>query len=367
MYQGRVYATTKEAANGKYKDKNGNILKFAYLYDTVLVDGYDTVHPNCRHRFSIFPPNAYTLDELAEFSRQSMQPFADTRSDSERKAYAEEQAVKRKRNASRRQYEEIKSYLPDEVPKTFAAWQRMKSTNSQRYQDLLEDYRTVKKTIANSEQSGIINFKDNNPYYKEITQKNIDNVPKLDVFDNNKLNLKYQQANKELLSKAMQYDTGTEVSIVYSTDMQPIKDHSYVIGNSGSVKIDNPNILYHAFHNHPSGNTLGIDDLMNFTRRERMLSLTASGNNGSIYIISRSLKNDSIGFRDFIKDRCKEKFFSIDDKMYSYQEIYKGEVNILSLSDKSRDNFAKDLNRFCIECAKGGSEFGFKYISKKVT
>lgn len=156
MYQDRVYATTKEAANGKYKDKNGNPLLFPYIYDTVFVDGYDTVHPNCRHRFSIFPANAYTLDELAEFSRKSMQPFKDTRSDEERKAYAKEQAIKRKRNESRRQYEDVKRYLPDQAPKTFAGWQRMKSTNSQRYQDLMEDYRTTKKTIANSEQSSII-------------------------------------------------------------------------------------------------------------------------------------------------------------------------------------------------------------------
>ncbi len=156
MYQGRVYATTKEAANGKYKDKNGNPLLFSYIYDTVFVDGYDTVHPNCRHRFSIFPANAYTLDELAEFSRKSMQPFKDTRSDEERKAYAVEQAVKRKRNASRRQYEEVKSYLPDDAPKTFAAWQRMKSANSQSYQDLLDDYRTLRKSVANSDKSGIM-------------------------------------------------------------------------------------------------------------------------------------------------------------------------------------------------------------------
>ena len=130
MYQGRVYAVTKEAANGKYKDKDGNPLRFSYLYDTVLTEGYDTVHPNCRHRFSIFSPRAYTLDELAEFSRQSTQPFADTRSDAERKAYAKEQAIKRKRNASRRQYEKIKSCFPNDAPKTFAAWQRMKSANS---------------------------------------------------------------------------------------------------------------------------------------------------------------------------------------------------------------------------------------------
>lgn len=97
MYQGRVYALTKEAANGKYKGQDGRPLRFAYLYDTALVDGYNTIHPNCRHRFAIFPANAYTKDELAEFSRQSMQPFADLRSDTERKAYAREQAVKRKK------------------------------------------------------------------------------------------------------------------------------------------------------------------------------------------------------------------------------------------------------------------------------
>lgn len=155
MYQGRVYATTKEASNGKYKDKNGNPLLFPYIYDTAFVDGYDTVHPNCRHRFAVFPPNAYTLDELAEFSRQSMQPFVDNRSDEERKAYATEQAIKRKRNESRRQYEQIKSYLPDQAPKTFSGWQRMRSTKSQRYQDLMSDYRNIKKIIANANERGI--------------------------------------------------------------------------------------------------------------------------------------------------------------------------------------------------------------------
>lgn len=159
-YQGRVYATTKEAANGKYKDKNGNPLLFPYIYDTVFVDGYDTVHPNCRHRFAIFPANAYTLDELVEFSKQSMQPFEDTRSDEERKAYAKEQAIKRKRNESRRQYEDVKLYLPDQAPKTFAGWQRMKSAKSQRYLDLMEDYRYTKKVVANGSQNGIIEIED---------------------------------------------------------------------------------------------------------------------------------------------------------------------------------------------------------------
>lgn len=145
MYQGRVYALTKEAANGKYKGQKGQPLRFPYLYDTALTHGYSTIHPNCRHRLSVLPAQAYTAARMEEFSRKSMQPFEDTRSDRERRAYAEEQAVKRRRNESRRQYEKIKAALPNDAPKTFAGFVRMKAAKSDRYRELLSDYRTIMK------------------------------------------------------------------------------------------------------------------------------------------------------------------------------------------------------------------------------
>ena len=175
MYQGRVYATTKEAANGKYKDKNGNPLLFPYIYDTVFVDGYDTVHPNCRHRFAIFPANAYTLDELAEFSKQSMQPFADTRSDEERKAYAKEQAIKRKRNESRRQYEKFKREFPDQAPKTFASWQKMKNDSRRQYEKFKRDYPDqAPKTFA----SWLRMKNDSRRQYEDVKRYSPDQAPK---------------------------------------------------------------------------------------------------------------------------------------------------------------------------------------------
>jgi hypothetical protein len=145
MYQGRVYALTKEAANGKYKTRDGTVLHFPYLYETAFVRGYDTIHPNCRHRISIFPPQAYTSDELKAYSAKSTAPFEDTRSDRERKLYAERQAEKRRRNEERKQYERIRAALPDTAPKSFAGFVRMKHTNSQRYQELMSDYRYVKR------------------------------------------------------------------------------------------------------------------------------------------------------------------------------------------------------------------------------
>ena len=155
MYQGRVYALTKEAANGKYKTRDGTVLHFPYLYETAFVRGYDTIHPNCRHRISIFPPQAYTSDELKAYSAKSTAPFEDTRSDRERKKYAEQQAEKRRRNEERKQYERIRAALPDTAPKSYAGFVRMKYTNSQKYQELMEDYRYVTR-VAKAQNDGII-------------------------------------------------------------------------------------------------------------------------------------------------------------------------------------------------------------------
>lgn len=131
MYQGRVYALTREAANGKYFG-----LRFPMLYETALWRGYEVIHPNCRHRFSIFAPRAYSREQLEQESRNSMRPFEDTRSDRERKAYAAEQAYNRKRNMNLREYQKIKRDSPDDAPKTFAGFLSMKRANSARYQKL---------------------------------------------------------------------------------------------------------------------------------------------------------------------------------------------------------------------------------------
>lgn len=153
MYQDRVYALTRKAANGKYKTKDGKPIRFSYLYDTALCNGYDTIHPNCRHRLAVLPANAYTTAELMDFSRQSLQPFEDNRTDDERKRYAEEQAVKRRRRESYNQYNLVKSYLPNDAPKTFAAWQRMRNSNSQNYRDLMSDYRYIRHKTQQNQNS----------------------------------------------------------------------------------------------------------------------------------------------------------------------------------------------------------------------
>ncbi len=56
---------------------------------------------------------------------------------------------------ARRQYEEIKATLPNEAPKNFAGFIKMKTAKSERYKELLEDCKAV-IGIEKQQESGII-------------------------------------------------------------------------------------------------------------------------------------------------------------------------------------------------------------------
>lgn len=360
MYQGRVYALTKEAANGKYKGSKGQELHFPYLYDTALISGYSTIHPNCRHRLSILPAGAYTAAEMEDFSRKSMQPFEDMRSDKERKAYAQEQAVKRKRNESRKQYEKIKAALPNDAPKTFAAFVKMKSAKSERYKELLKDYRTV-IGIAKEQESGIIN--DSNSNYYTITDKAINSVPlvKVDGFTDEQ-NYLLQEAHKHLLQKAKTEKLGVEMSAVYDMDMKQI-GKTRTEHNVGRVGIDNPSEPYIGIHNHGSDETFSISDIEGFIRRNNMRMLTVVGNKGSIYILKKSDKCDIIGFFDHLSSEKEIPIF----KGNTYNEILKNKTFISDLNPEETVALKNIIKQFSLNILKEVENYGVKYLQFPIT
>ena len=360
MYQGRVYALTKEAANGKYKGSKGQALHFPYLYDTALISGYSTIHPNCRHRLSVLPAGAYTAAEMEEFSRNSMQPFEDMRSDKERKAYAQEQAVKRKRNESRKQYEKIKTALPNDAPKTFAAFVKMKSAKSERYKELLKDYRTV-IGIAKEQESGIIN--DSNSNYYTITDKAINSVPlvKVDGFTDEQ-NYLLQEAHKQLLQKAKTEKLGVEMSAVYDMDMKQI-GKTRTEHNVGRVGIDNPSEPYIGIHNHGSDETFSISDIEGFIRRNNMRMLTVVGSKGSIYILKKSDKCDIIGFFDHLSSEKEIPIF----KGNTYNEILKSKTFISDLNPEETVALKNIIKQFSLNILKEVENYGVKYLQFPIT
>ena len=354
MYQGRVYALTKEAANGKYKGSKGQALHFPYLYDTALISGYSTIHPNCRHRLSVLPAGAYTAAEMEEFSRKSMQPFEDMRSDKERKAYAQEQAVKRKRNESRKQYEKIKTVLPNDAPKTFAAFVKMKSAKSERYKELLNDYRTV-MGIAKQQESGIINDSSND--YHIITDEAINSIPLVKIYGfTEEQNLALQKAHKQLLRTAQKETVGVEVSAVYDMDLRQIGT-TRTEHNVGRVGIDNPNESYIAMHNHGSDETFSMADILGFANKSNMNMLTVVGNKGSIYVMRKSENFDTEAFLIYLTHRKQEILFND----YTYSQII-SDSNILSnLSPNEIEHIKIAIKQFSEDTLKEAEKYGIRY------
>ena len=193
----------------------------------------------------------------------------------------------------------------------------------------------------------------------EITDEAIDNVPMLDVFGDDEKNKRYQQANKDLLSEAQKHPLGAEVSRIYDENMNPIDGHSYNVGDKpGQVRIDDVGIPYHAFHNHPSGETLSPEDLMNISSKNNMVSLTATGNNAKLFSIVKTESADSYGYAVFLRDKVTEKRFF--NKSFSYLDVK--EFDLDQLPENLSKPLRNELLSFCKECVSGGKNYGYSYF-----
>ena len=282
QYQSRAYALTREAANGKYKGPNGEPLRFPYLYDTALMDGYETIHPNCRHRFGLIAAGARTPEELKALSRKSMQPFRDTRSDVERKAYAAEQAYNRRRNADLHEWRKYRAALPDKAYTRFSDFRRGKKANSKRYQDLKRNYRA---SLAKSSESAMLDI---NIKPLKITEKAIARVRT--VKSNCIGSVELKNAEVSLLAY-LQNDPPDKEAVLY-LDLQGNELIRYK-GGALSVKAMQQSGTYVTVHNHPSGNTFSLEDVSTFVVDDNMQGMAVVGNDGTTYFLE---KTDDVDF-----------------------------------------------------------------------
>lgn len=192
-----------------------------------------------------------------------------------------------------------------------------------------------------------------------ITDEAIANVPRINVFDDEDKNERYCQANKDLLKEAQKHPVGTEVSRVYDENMNLIEGCGYKVGEKlGQVKIDNPDVLYHAFHNHPSGEGLGADDILLFSERNNQLSISAIGNNGKTYCMIRTSESRTIEYTAFLNEKMSEKIFG--GNKFSYFDVM--DFRPKEYPELFDESFINYLKIFHNDCLKGGEQYGFLYI-----
>lgn len=225
-------------------------------------------------------------------------------------------------------------------------------------------------SVDNSGGSGIIELRDNNNVYKPVTQRAIDNVPKLDIFDNDEKNIRHQQACQDLLSEVMKHSElpiGTEFSIRYDIDMNPIKNETYRQGTVGSVGLDDAGIPFHAFHNHGSNETFSVTDMMKLSDVDNMLSLTVAGNLGNDYLLSKTSKFDKFGYKDYLSSKSKEVFFSYNDFDFSFESMsdksQRDKLNeaLAALNSEQISKLKSSMVKKCEEIAEGGKVYGVEY------
>ena len=133
-YEGRVYSIS------------GNDSRFPSLQSIPgFRDGYNNIHPRCRHRIS---PYIEKYQDVEKDMKNSNRPFEIDKSKEESvNQYFAEQKEKAKLRNDRKQYEKYKQVLGDLAPKSFAGFRRMKKSNSDNWKELQSKYRKKIKEV----------------------------------------------------------------------------------------------------------------------------------------------------------------------------------------------------------------------------
>ena len=127
-FQNRVFSISG-------KDKRFPPLSMAFK------NGYNNIHPNCRHTVIPWIESLHTKEEIAEAIHTSNQPFTDMRSTGERSLYSAQQTQNRQVRQDLYQYERYKARLGADAPKTFSAFRRTKKNGGASWGILESQYK----------------------------------------------------------------------------------------------------------------------------------------------------------------------------------------------------------------------------------
>jgi hypothetical protein len=132
-YQGRVYSISGK--DNRYPPLNA-----------AFSGSHANIHPNCRH---VLVPYIESLADHPEADRVfSNRPFDIPERDQEQlDAYNEKQAKKTQQRNDRDQYERYRLALGDGAPKTFSGFMASKRANSEKWNQMQQDYRDFNKEV----------------------------------------------------------------------------------------------------------------------------------------------------------------------------------------------------------------------------
>ena len=156
----------------KYEDKvysiSGRDTRFPSLYDTALQNGYNIMHPNCRHEFLPWHESfSGGEEELKKIIEQSNHFENLDKNDKLFKLYNADQAFKRQLIKESREFHNLTAELGDNMPyQTLGGFRRASRAKSDEY---LRIHRDITELGAAKKDAKILDFYAKKGYNKEKT------------------------------------------------------------------------------------------------------------------------------------------------------------------------------------------------------
>ena len=134
-YRGRIFSVYgKDSRFPKLPD----ILRKMYIHKECDISFAPIIFMKGNNNF--FNPSydpTITLNTSAQIIKYVNRPFIDDRSDDEKVFFEDNLQKKRQEAQDRRDYDWIREFLPDDAPKSFGGYRKMKNSNSPNYQKLI--------------------------------------------------------------------------------------------------------------------------------------------------------------------------------------------------------------------------------------
>ena len=137
---------------------------------------------------------------------------------------------------------------------------------------------------------------DSSGEFHAVTDDAIESIPEITEFDSKELNQAVHTACKDILKAVKKDPPGTEATISISLDLTQKSKLQKGESGAGSVKLVTMDVPYVSIHNHASGETFSLNDIDRFANNINHKSMIVVGNNGKIFILSKTKNYDSAGF-----------------------------------------------------------------------
>lgn len=198
-----------------------------------------------------------------------------------------------------------------------------------------------------------------------VTEQAIKAVPMINAFESEEKNKQFRAICQDFLRivKNSEAEPGTEFSAVFNMALQQVGE--YRVGEIGKVSIDNPDVFYHALHNHGSDLTLSYPDIAKFAARERQMSISAVGNKGSFYGLFMTIDGDKDGYVGYLNMKSQETIYSVNGFNYTLNNLEQMAKNTSErpvLSDEQQNALETAIIKTTNEILKEGERYGIQYI-----